>query len=419
MVMCIMLLASKSNTGKPACCANACEPGTMIQCSTGTHNFITPVVAGSAESLRLPGDAVTQIDDRILNILLTLAKQNAPRLLSAYQDLTATREDRIARVARGLASNRLLVLVGMPLTRARANLTAHMNTWVGSYKTLYDLLAGALFPSYTGSSVSYSDPQLPLVVVFYGQALPVVNVLAGYIVPYIATRQTTPGGSEAELWGLLERVLDELAADDLPRSAYHRLRGECATQIKLMLNTPIRQIALHGFDQPVLAGVEATMLMDYLDDDGQQHETGAHPPTAGEGSSTAQTSGLHTHSAPTEQTPPVVSAPVPPAGPPAAPPAAPPRPKSLPGTGKLLDRTGAAESAAAPAPATPEPDSTPSATPNADQAPASSPPSPAAPAEPAAPPVLPGTGRLRPDNVPRRPPVRPLPAADDDGNRER
>lgn len=248
------------------------------------------------------------MNTRLKEILITLARQYAPQLLAIFGEAGQSETEHIARIARGLAAYHFLVLVGEPPTNAQVDQTRLVQEWVNTYRAFYNVMANTLFPSYTITQVYSTDLQMPLAVVLRGQSVPLMHILSGYIVPYVATRQQRPGASEAELWGLMDIVLNELAADDLPRRDYNRLRAEGATLLKRLLNSPIRQIALNGFDQPVLAGMEippnvmaipdtsvqtpASIPLERLEDDEQRAETGQHPPMSLEGQQLSKTGHL-------------------------------------------------------------------------------------------------------------------------------
>jgi hypothetical protein len=126
---------------------------------------------------------------------------------------------------------------------------------VNGYVHLYDLLSGRLFPSFTQWSVEHADDGWPAVVVMYGAATPVVGVLAGFVAPYVAARQSEPAVSEIELLGLMNILLEELEAGDLPGEEYRRLCVEGAVLLRRLLTAPVRHHPLTTFDRPVLGDI--------------------------------------------------------------------------------------------------------------------------------------------------------------------
>ncbi len=186
---------------------------------------------------------------RLERILTRLARQHAPHLLlppSAESDAK-----RLAVLARKLANANVLVMMGYlpaPLLPSRVT---HVQRWVDLYGQLYDLLARNLFPSFTEVAAQYADDKLPAIVVIQGAATPVIGVMAGFVTPYIATRQSHPMTSEAELLGLMGILLDELEAGDLPRARYEALRAEGVSVVRDLLACPVRQIGVTLFDRPI------------------------------------------------------------------------------------------------------------------------------------------------------------------------
>jgi hypothetical protein len=133
-----------------------------------------------------------------------------------------------------------------------------INRWVESYVNLYDLLTRRLFPSFTKIKAFYADAEQPPIVVVQGAATPVLVVLARYVTPYVAARQSdTP--SDLELFGLTDLLLEALEAGDLPRDEYRNLRDDSAAQLRRILAQPVRQRALMP-PHPQLAATFATIV---------------------------------------------------------------------------------------------------------------------------------------------------------------
>ena len=188
---------------------------------------------------------------RLEYLLVNLAKTHAPTLVPADWEKSGTPLQRLPNLARALAGYHVLVIVGeVPDTQATAK-AALIEGWVAAYGDLYGLLSTTLFPSYTGLNARYGDDQEPVVIVIDAEARPVAQIMAGLIIPYLSSRQSTPGVSEAELRGLMDIVLDELEAGDLPRAESNRLRDEGVATLKRLLASPVQHIALTAFDRPL------------------------------------------------------------------------------------------------------------------------------------------------------------------------
>jgi hypothetical protein len=184
------------------------------------------------------------VNPRLERILITQARRSAPQLLEmGLMDAPA--------LARQLASFNILILMGdtgQPLDQSYPQ----VQMWVDGYINLYDLLATNLFPSFTQISANYADAELPAIIIINGAATPVLEVIAGFVVPYVAQRQGRRGVSEAEIVGLMDEILDQLEAGDLSREEYRRLRAEGTQFLKDMLNAPVKQLPLMRFDRPII-----------------------------------------------------------------------------------------------------------------------------------------------------------------------
>jgi len=188
-------------------------------------------------------------DQRLEQILTRLAQRHAPELLRE-----PSREP--AWLARRLASYNLLVLMGeVPYPVSSPDTIMRVQTWADGYVRLYSLLTHHLFPSFTHIGAQYADDKLPVIIVIKGAATPVIHALAGFVSPYIAHRQAQPTISEVELLGLMDTILDELEAGDLPRAAYKSLRTEGAAMLKDMLRAPVRQLLLTEFDRQMFSDI--------------------------------------------------------------------------------------------------------------------------------------------------------------------
>jgi hypothetical protein len=195
--------------------------------------------------------AVPVDPSRLERALIGAAARYAPSLVPAgwaapgdYARLTRSR-DPLAALADGLAAEGTLPLLStLPTDRAR-EAGAIYQAWASHYTQLYSVLAAALFPSYRDVQALFADQAFPPIVLIVGGAVPVTLALAAYAAPFTAARrmQNRPA-SEVELRGLLDLMLDDLEADDLPRDRYRALRDEGAALIKAILNEPVIPLAL-------------------------------------------------------------------------------------------------------------------------------------------------------------------------------
>jgi hypothetical protein len=194
--------------------------------------------------------------DRLEDVILRLAQQQAPQVLRAWN---INDPQRVARLARYLATYNVLVLVGdfpQNLRGVSQDMGVEIQKWVDGYGQLYLLLTRALFPSFTGVSAQYADDHWPVIITIRGESAPVIEALAGFVAPYVAVRQTETVMSELELIGLMETVLETLEAVTLPLDAYKRLVSDGVVLLKRLLGSSIRQLPLTNFDKPIFSDSE-------------------------------------------------------------------------------------------------------------------------------------------------------------------
>jgi hypothetical protein len=195
------------------------------------------------------------MDQRDENVLVTLTERYAPSLLPMW-DKRGTFDDRLPRLARGLASYNILVLRAdepYSLQNIHQNMGALIQEWANHYAEFYRRLCQDLFPSFNQVSIHGTDNRWPVIVYLQGTATPVIQRMAGFIAPYIVERQFSPTISEVELVGLMDLVLDELEAGNLAREAYKQLRNDCVEILKQMLETPVQQLAVTEFDREIFS----------------------------------------------------------------------------------------------------------------------------------------------------------------------
>lgn len=181
---------------------------------------------------------------RLNGILTTLSQQYAYHLIhQAPND-----ETRLKYLADGLADTGFLVILAdIPAN----NFDVLLKTWLDGYHRLYSVLSGTLFPMFTAVNIGTGDAMRPPVMFIHGESAAVIQVLAGYVVPYIALRQKTHSISDAEIIGLMTYILDELEADELPRRKYDQLLRQCAGMIRQLITLPIQQYSLTVMKKPL------------------------------------------------------------------------------------------------------------------------------------------------------------------------
>lgn len=183
---------------------------------------------------------------RLNAILTSLAQTYAYHLL---QNAPAKVDElRVRYLAEELANNGFLVIVADIPGNSFEML---MRTWIDSYHRLYTVISSMLFPMFTSINIGKADEMRPPVVVIQGESTAVIQVLAGYVVPYIAMRQHTNSISNAEIVGLMTYILDELEAEELTRRQYDDLSRQCAQIIRQLITLPVEHYSLTGMKKPL------------------------------------------------------------------------------------------------------------------------------------------------------------------------
>lgn len=182
---------------------------------------------------------------RLDDILSRIAQQYAPDLLrSAPAD-----ESRIVYLANRLVNYGLLVITADVPENAYELLT---RSWIDNYRHLYHAFTSVLFPMTGGNIyVGLVDRLRPPVILIHADSIAVVQILAGYIVPYVAMRQGKEEASDAEIRGLMAYILDDLEASDIDPVKYKKLSQDGTTIIRKLISLPVKQYALTKMKKPL------------------------------------------------------------------------------------------------------------------------------------------------------------------------
>lgn len=181
---------------------------------------------------------------RLDGILSTLAQRYAYHLLRN----APTDDTRLGYLADGLANSGFLIMVAdVPAN----NFDFMLKAWLDSYQHLYHVISSNLFPLFTSVNLGTADAMRPPVIVMQGETAAVIQVLAGYIVPYVAMRQKTQTLSDAEIRGLMTYILDDLEADEIERAQYDAIWRQCTQIIRQLITLPIQQYSLTTMKRPL------------------------------------------------------------------------------------------------------------------------------------------------------------------------
>jgi hypothetical protein len=188
-------------------------------------------------------------DGSVERIIRHLVKTYAPPLLPSSGDLHT--------LARELARYHVLVLLA---ERNPADNQTEVPQAVQEcrdlYVQMYQLLLSVSFPSLTKVSSLLYHGRSTLIVVFEGEARRIIELLAGYVAPYVAIRQGARSIAHIELQDLMDRMLNKLDLSELKDEEYFQLREAGTSILKQMLRMQLRQIELTPFDEPFFDEVE-------------------------------------------------------------------------------------------------------------------------------------------------------------------
>ena len=175
-----------------------------------------------------------------------------------------TFNDRVEQFAVRLTDEGVIVMVGDLHPSLRGQRNEHLQKWVNAYAELYYLLNFGLFDTTDEPTAYVADNKYPLVVVFKARTLVVIRVLTGLVIPYIALRQTDNQTSRAELRGMIEMILEELEAGNLPYEKYKHIRERGILLLDSLLQSQIRQVSLTRFSRQFLidTGVTQTTIQE-------------------------------------------------------------------------------------------------------------------------------------------------------------
>lgn len=200
--------------------------------------------------------------ERLERTLIQIARKYASPLIPPGWvqpgDYTLLTGATLSDLAGGLASYNVLALLGDLAAEYHAQAAVLIKDWVEGYTGLYTCLTRALFPSFTQVNAFYGDSDWPPLIGIYGAATPVIMALAEFIAPFVAARYGMPV-SNVELWGLMDTVLEEIEATDLPREELRRLRDDAALLVRTILASPVRQLPLTPAAQPIFGDAPAPL----------------------------------------------------------------------------------------------------------------------------------------------------------------
>ncbi|MCA9902212.1 MAG: hypothetical protein KC547_00030 [Anaerolineae bacterium] len=189
--------------------------------------------------------------ERLEKTLIAVASRYAKPLVPAGWQKPGDYPRALPELARSLASYNVLVLLGDLPVPYTGDAALHIKFWADTYERLYRRLARVLFPSFADCTCYYADQEWPPIIILHGAATPLIEALADFVAPFVVMRQSSAQISDVELRGLMDLVLEELEATDLPREEYVRLRDEAVAIVRDLLALNVRQMPLTPAKRPI------------------------------------------------------------------------------------------------------------------------------------------------------------------------
>lgn len=197
---------------------------------------------------------------RIQRILIKLAERLSPNLAKwALEQQMFNVQDWEQQLARKFAASysTVIILADEFTPDMRLTQTTLITNWVKGYQQFHKLIARTMFPTINQFKAQYADDQMPPVIVLTVDPTPIANIFAGYVQPYLAVRQSQPDNwSELELRGLMDLILDELLARELPLAVQDEMRRSGVNILAGMLQSKVRHLSLTDFVRPVLPKIQ-------------------------------------------------------------------------------------------------------------------------------------------------------------------
>jgi hypothetical protein len=131
----------------------------------------------------------------------------------------------------------------------------YLRVWINQYIELYRLFSRILFGR-GDASFSYGHQNPDTIAMIRGDTTDVMAAIAGFIVPYIASRQQLASPpTDAEIRLVISAVIQELNGEDLSRDRRAQLMQDGTKFIRDLWRQPVRQYALTSFARPVVRDI--------------------------------------------------------------------------------------------------------------------------------------------------------------------
>lgn len=195
------------------------------------------------------------MNDKITHILTQIAQENAPHVL---HHVPTTGADRANRLAHELVREGIMLLWSefLPATNSQTQerLIAEL---VDRYARLYRVITDAFFAPLNAIEATYAEGHFSPFVVLKVACAPVLQMLAGYIAPYVALRQKRPL-NVGEVRGMMDYILKDLVVNNAPQAVQERVIQDSMVFIGDLLALPLTHRCLTSFKKPLFGDVGDT-----------------------------------------------------------------------------------------------------------------------------------------------------------------
>lgn len=186
-----------------------------------------------------------------IRVLKGIAQEVAPHLVAGAWMPT---EAAAKKLAYELARHDQLVLIGYtPATLPEPQRSAVISEWVENYRTLFKVIAESLFSSLAAHEHRIAYDNQYVILRISSRASDALAVIAGFIAPYVHSRQSIPNGVRPqEIEMLLSEIIYELEAQNAPPDKRRPIMDSGQVLITHLIENRIRQVPLTDFKRKVV-----------------------------------------------------------------------------------------------------------------------------------------------------------------------
>jgi hypothetical protein len=189
--------------------------------------------------------------ERLETTLIGIARRFAPQLAPPYWAQPGDYPRPLPDLVQALANEGILVIMGDVPVPYTGDARVHVKLWADLYVQLYNVLVNAIFPKYGKSEAYYADEEWPPIILVRGNLSPIIKAIALYVAPFVTQRQSGTLVADTEVNSLIDSLLKELEAGDMPTDEYQDLHSDTAALVKDLLAVHVRQMPLLPVTRPL------------------------------------------------------------------------------------------------------------------------------------------------------------------------